>query len=307
MLPRRLASLSSRIIRAVRRPARAPLDSDAVAEYWTRHNVTFHKVFGSAEESLSYFHWRNSQYPGYIALMPVAGFDGRSVLDFGCGPGHDLVGFSAYSRCARLVGVDVSATSIAEASSRLGLHGAEVETRLIRAGEPLPYPDGSFDHVHSSGVLHHLADPAAALGELRRVLKPGGTAHIMVYNFDSIWMHLKVAYLRSLVEGLYPHLPLRERFARSTDGDECPIASCYRPAEFQAVAREAGFTAVFAGAAISLIELALLHRRYEAMMDSRLPAEHREFLESLTFNEQLMPLTGDHLAGIAGVYHLHIA
>lgn len=303
--PQRLRNLLGRVRR--RMTSRGPVRGDSVADYWTRHNVTGHHRFASAAESLAFFHWRNSQYPNYIALMPVAGFDGRAVLDFGCGPGHDLVGFSTYSECKTLVGVDVSPTSIAEARSRLRLHGSDAEMIEILPGRPLPFPDAAFDHIHTSGVLHHVEDPVSTLKELRRVLKPAGTLHAMVYNRDSIWTHLKVAYLRTIVEGLYGDLSLAERFARSTDGEDCPISRCYQPAEFMAVARTAGFDGRFAGAAVSLIELSLLPRRFEAMMDPRLPAESREFLESLTFDQQMIPHRNGQVAGIDGVYHLRVS
>ena len=58
--------------------------------YWTHHNVTLHKRFRTAEESLEYFAWRNAQYIDYIDLLPVAGHDGQVIVDYGCGPGNDL-------------------------------------------------------------------------------------------------------------------------------------------------------------------------------------------------------------------------
>lgn len=277
---------------------------DSVAQYWTRHNVTSHYEFASAKESTDAFHWRNAQYPHYIKLMPVSGFDDCRVLDFGCGPGHDLVGFGTYSRCARLAGVDVSSSSVREAQSRLALHDIRAELLCVAPGDPLPFADASFDHVHSSGVLHHVEDPIAALRELKRILKPGGSMHVMVYHYNSIWVHLKVAYQRAIVEGRFRDLPLREQFARSTDGEECPIARCYEPQEFIAVANAAGLEARFAGAAVSLIELSLLPKRFEAIMDRRLPQLSRTFLESLTFDDRQLPMSGGHYAGVDGVYHL---
>lgn len=276
-------------------------------QYWTEHNVTRHQQFESAGESLDYFHWRNAQYPGYIDLMPVAGHDGQAVLDFGCGPGHDLVGFGTYSRPGRLVGADVSSSSLREARSRLALHGIPAELIEISPGAPLPFERETFDHVHSSGVLHHLADTAAALRDLRRVLRPAGTAAVMVYNSNSIWMHLKVAYQRTLVEGRFADLTLEQQFARSTDGEDCPISRSYRPDEFVSLAAAAGFSAVFAGAAVSLIELDLLPLRHRALMDRRLPDASRRFLETLTFDHQMMPCTEGRRAGIAAVYHLRPA
>ena len=105
-----------------------PASGEPVSEaYWRRHNVTAHRVFNSVAESLAYFDWRNDQYPGYIDLMPVTGVDGKVVLDFGCGPGNDLAGFATFSKPTRLIGMDVSITSLAEAESRLRLHGVQAE------------------------------------------------------------------------------------------------------------------------------------------------------------------------------------
>jgi ubiquinone/menaquinone biosynthesis C-methylase UbiE len=200
--------------------------------------------------------------------------------------------------------VDVSASSIREARARLALHGIDAELHRIEPGDRLPFEDGAFDHVHSSGVLHHVEDPAAALREIKRVLRPGGTVNVMVYNFDSIWTHLLVAYHRTIVAGRYAGLSLREQFARSTDGEDCPISRCYQPEEFIRVAGAAGFTATFAGAAVAVRELSLLPTRFEAIMDPRLPDASRQFLESLEFDRQMLPLSGGHHAGVDGVYHL---
>lgn len=293
-----------RRLQTIRARWRRPAAPNSVAQYWTRHNVTSHQQFTSAQESLDAFHWRNSQYANYIALMPVAGFDDCSVLDFGCGPGHDLVGFGVYSRCERLVGVDVSSSSMLEARARVALHDIRADVICVPPNDPLPFADATFDHVHSSGVLHHVEDPLAALRDLKRVMKPGGSMHVMVYHCNSIWMHLKVAYQRTIVEGRFPELSQRDQFARSTDGEDCPIARCYEPHEFIDLARVAGLEARFAGAAVSLIELALLPKRFEAIMDRRLPEHSRAFLESLTFDDRLLPISGGHHAGVDGVYHL---
>lgn len=274
------------------------------SEYWTRHNVTAHHAFASAEQSLEYFEWRSEVYPGYLELMPVAGFDGRTVLDFGCGPGHDLVGFAHHSKPARLIGADVSSSSLAEARERLALHGAVVEWLQLVEGAPLPLEDASIDVIHSSGVIHHTPDPPAILREFRRILRPGGHAQVMVYNYDSLHLHLHVAWVLRMVQGRYTDLPLREAFARTTDGEDCPIAEVYRPREFVAMASAAGFDCAFLGAAPSLLELQLLPRRFDAISDRRLPAEHRRFLSALEFDRKGLPMYAGHHAGVDGCYRL---
>ena len=118
--------------------------------------------------------------------------DDKVVLDYGCGPGNDLVGFSIHSKPKRLIGVDVSTSSLAEARKRVALHNApNVEfVHLDNPMGPLPFPDASIDIVHCAGVLMVLPDVQATLREFRRIVKPDGYSQIMVYNYDSIWMHL---------------------------------------------------------------------------------------------------------------------
>lgn len=275
------------------------------AEYWNRHNVTSHHVFSSAEESREFLRWRNAQYPGYIDLMPVCGHDGLSILDYGCGPGHDLVGFSIFSSPTRLVGAEVAQSSLKEAASRLQLHGAQAELVLLNPDATrLPFDDATFDLVHSSGVLHHTADPEAIMREFRRILKPGGKAQIMVYNYDSVWLHLYVAFIKRIAEGQFADLSLPEAFNRTTDGEECPIARPYRASEFAALACAAGFEVEHFGCAVSLWEMSLLPRRFEALMHQSLPAESSDFLASLTFDERGIPLHAGQVAGIDACFRL---
>src|ERR1700744_5321106 len=112
-------------------------------EYWSGYNVTGHKRFATAAQSLAELAWRNAQYFGYMKLMPVAGHDGEVILDFGCGPGHDLVGFAAESRPALPIGADVSRPSLDEAAHRLALHGIPPQLLALDADSaPLPLDDG---------------------------------------------------------------------------------------------------------------------------------------------------------------------
>ncbi len=278
---------------------------DSVEDYWTGHNVTQHRVFASAEASLADFRWRNAQYFRYIDLMPVRGADDLTVLDLGCGPGYDLVGFATQSKPRRLIGIDVSRSSLAEAKARLALHGATPELHyhdVLKA--PLPVGDGTVDLVHSSGVLHHMPSMAPALAEFRRVLKAGGRLHVMAYHADSLWQHLYVAYERQIVQGLDAGLDLAAAFQKSTDGPDCPISRCFRQHEFIRIVSEFGFECESFGVAVSAWEMTLLPKRFNAIMDQRLPESSRDFLARLTFDERGLPLgsPGVH-AGIDGCYH----
>lgn len=272
-------------------------------EYWSAHNVTAHARFASAAESLSHFHRRNQQYPGYIEMLPVAGQDGKVVLDYGCGPGNDLVGFAHYSKPGRLVGIDVSRVSLEQARDRLALHGVTPELLHVPYGQyEVPLASASVDYLHCSGVLMLIEDPMRLLKEFARVLKPTGELRLMIYNYDSVWLHLYVAYVLQLEYGLYADVDVRSAFSRTTDGEDCPLVHIWNAEEMSAIATEAGFRSEFLGAALSLWELHLLPHRFKAAMDQRLALEHRDFLLSLQLDGHGFPLHRGRYAGIDGCY-----
>ncbi|HEX2015852.1 MAG TPA: class I SAM-dependent methyltransferase [Solirubrobacteraceae bacterium] len=99
----------------------------------------------------------------------------RACLDFGCGEGSAAAVWLA-ERARRYVGVDVSEAAVARA------RGQGLDARLIAPDEGLPFGDGEFDLVVALEVLEHLFDPAAAVSELLRVLRPGGRLLVTVPN-----------------------------------------------------------------------------------------------------------------------------
>ena len=103
---------------------------------------------------------------------------GLTVLDCGCGPGSITLGIAAACAPAKVIGVDFGATQIDHARAAAGARGvANVEFRTADC-YALPFADASFDRVFSHALMEHLSDPARAVGEIRRVLKPGGIAGV---------------------------------------------------------------------------------------------------------------------------------
>lgn len=280
-----------------------------VDRYWSRHTVNS-KPFKSADASAAYLEWRFDQYPLYREFMDLWGeHDGQTLLDFGCGPGNDVTGFLLYTDAARVIGIDVSPKALGLAQRRLELHGVDpsrFELLLTSDASPtVPLESDSVDYLQSSGVLHHTSDPAALLRELHRVLRPDGDARVMVYNYDSVWLHLYTAFVKMVREGAFAGLSVREAFGRNTDGDDCPIARCYRPDEFGRLCEEAGFSWEFAGGYPARYELDLLAKhRDAAIASSELAEEHRRFLRELERDEHGYPLYRGKHAGVGGVYHL---
>ena len=97
----------------------------------------------------------------------------RDALEIGSGTGYFSLNLVQLGLIERLVATDISPGMLAELRSTAGDLGLEVRTETTDA-ERLPFEDGSFDLAFGHAVLHHLPDLGAALGELHRVLRPGG-------------------------------------------------------------------------------------------------------------------------------------
>jgi ubiquinone/menaquinone biosynthesis C-methylase UbiE len=115
-------------------------------------------------------------------------FTGKDVLEIGCGAGPATVLFAQSG--ARVTAIDL--TEAAVTMTKRHTEGLGVLVERMDA-ERMAFPDASFDHVFTWGVLHHSAHTEAAFAEVARVLRPGGTALVMVYNRASLRYWIKGA------------------------------------------------------------------------------------------------------------------
>jgi SAM-dependent methyltransferase len=118
-------------------------------------------------------------------LVDFAGQRGRRILDLGCGAGIDLARFAHAG--ARGVGVDIAHGAARLATTNMTQQ--RLPAAIVEAdGAALPFRDGAFDLVFAHGVIQYAADDRAIVHEVRRVLKPGGSAIFQVYNRVS-WLN----------------------------------------------------------------------------------------------------------------------
>ncbi|MFI6349053.1 methyltransferase domain-containing protein [Streptomyces sp. NPDC050560] len=120
-----------------------------------------------------------------VMLKALAPRPGQTVLDLGCGPGTDLEALAgAVGGEGRVIGVDMDPDMAARARERT----ADVPAVQVRQTDitALPLPDADADLARTDRVLQHVADPAAALAEARRVLRPGGRLVMGEPDWDSL-------------------------------------------------------------------------------------------------------------------------
>ncbi len=140
---------------------------------------------------------------------------GGVVLDLGCGHGRDMTWFEA--RGVRVVGADLSTGMLAEASHHVCGPLLQMDMRVP------PLRDGTFRGVWCNAAILHLpkAEVLPTLGEIRRLLQPGGVLFVSVQvGTGETW------------EAVGYQQPISRFFAR------------YEPEEFADFLRQAGFTVV---------------------------------------------------------------
>ncbi len=134
---------------------------------------------------------------------------GQRVLDLGCGTGATTLAAKRACPGIEIVGLDPDPKALARARRKAERGGLAIDFRE-GFGDALQFPDASFDRVLSSFMFHHLEQDQkpAVLGEIRRVLRPGGRLHLLDFGGSG---HGLGAFVGRLVH--------REESLRGNDAD----------------------------------------------------------------------------------------
>jgi SAM-dependent methyltransferase len=187
------------------------LTIEQVRAYWDTHihdlAITTHPVGAKAFfEELEQYRFEKLQY--LPQLVDFNGFRGMRLLEVGCGVGTDLVRFAKGG--AHVTGIDLAPQAVDLCRRNLAVHGLQGEVQLMD-GERMGHANNAFDVVYAHGVLQYTPDPSAMIREIYRVLKPSGSAILMVYNRYS-WLSVMSRMMQVALE--HQDAPVFRTFSR---------------------------------------------------------------------------------------------
>jgi SAM-dependent methyltransferase len=125
--------------------------------------------------------YRDSILSGHTTMKAMLRRDPRAVLDIGCGTGRLLLGWHAEDPSRKLAGVDINADLIAWDKANMP---NAAEWLVSGLEPPLPFADASFDLIQLVSVFTHLPLHIQQMwvGEIRRLLRPGGQAIVTLHG-----------------------------------------------------------------------------------------------------------------------------
>ena len=200
-------------------------------------------VDGAPESAAWYRSVREQRYGVYAPWMPAAmGFErgsGKDVLEIGVGVGSDHYSFALAG--ARMTALDLSREHLRHTTKHLAHFGLATQPHYGDA-ERMPFADNSFDIVYSFGALHHTPGTAAAISEVHRVLRPGGTALIGLYHRHSFFFWVSTILGRGIVRLGLVRKGLRRLLSeieyRSAENSAVPLVKVYSRREARSLFRE---------------------------------------------------------------------
>ena len=166
-----------------------------------------------------------------LSYGQLRGSDRRPIqcLDAGCGRANGALGAATTQRDVQFTAIDINRVALRDAKAKadqLGLDNIRFQEVDLMTLEGLRVPDGGFDVIISSGVLHHLASPDEGLRQLRRVLAPHGVISLMVYG--TFGRQVLYRMVRAMDVLIPRDRPVSERLAVARRLTQLPMADALR-------------------------------------------------------------------------------
>lgn len=198
---------------------------DTVKYYWNsrpcniRHSphTVGTKEWSDGVEQRKYF-----VEPHIPAFADFSRWNGKKVLEIGCGLGTDTLNFARLG--ARVTAVDLSSYSLELAQKRMDLNGLKATFYQANSEELTSVvPIEEYDLVYSFGVIHHTPHPWRVIQQIKKYMGPKSTFKMMVYNkysWKSLWVLAKYGHMR-----FWALDELMARYSEAQVG--CPVTYLY--------------------------------------------------------------------------------
>lgn len=186
------------------------------------------------EASRFFYPWVNKPFE---KIVDFPNLKDKKVLEIGVGNGSHAMLLA--KSCKEFYGIDLTEYASKSTKKRMEVFGISNANIQQMNAEKLNFEDNSFDLVWSWGVIHHTADTGAVLKEIKRVLKPGGKATVMVY-YKSFWyVYINAGLFHGLLKGYwFQEKSLHKIVQRTIDG---AIARFYSIKEWNKLVMDHGF------------------------------------------------------------------
>jgi glycosyltransferase involved in cell wall biosynthesis/ubiquinone/menaquinone biosynthesis C-methylase UbiE len=216
----------------VERVATGDAYKEEVQNQWNNNPVGSHYAKVAQPHTLEWYQeveqYRYGEYaPWMFEVMEFGQHRGDAVLEIGGGLGTDLSQFARHG--ARVTDLDLSGGHLEHAKENFALRGLEGQF-VHHDAENLPFPDETFDVVYSNGVLHHTPNTHRVVKEIRRVLKPGGKAIVMMYAENSWHYWYRLVWEKGLKHEMLRTFSIGEIMSRHveiTKNDAKPLVKVY--------------------------------------------------------------------------------
>ena len=171
------------------------------------------EIFGVGHSLINNPDWPNGNI--LENFLPYKSFNNKKVLEIGCGAG--LVSSHIEKSGAKLYAIDLTDKAIYMTKKRFEIFEQIGNIKQMDA-EKMEFADDSMDAVVSWGVIHHSGNMVGIIDEIYRVLKPGGSAYIMVYNKNSLRYKVYVRFWLGIMKLKYLTNSTDEIAGSITDG-----------------------------------------------------------------------------------------
>lgn len=214
---------------------------DAVRDYW---NARPCNIRHSAQPKGTREYFDEVEARKYLVEPHIPGFaefgrwNGKKVLEIGCGIGTDTMNFLRGG--AQVTSVDLSTESLKMAAERAEVYGLADRVTFHQANAELlseTVPVEPYDLVYSFGVIHHTPHPERVLDEIRKYVRPGSTIKLMMYytfSWKVLWILMSY--------GRFRFWDLKRLVATHSEAQTgCPVTYTYGKRELAAMMEARGW------------------------------------------------------------------